>query len=64
AIELRRAATPGAALAPATAAAHAAIRRAAAFVERDRLYQPDLERLFEMVMSGEIARAAEPQAGT
>lgn len=64
AIDLRRAATPGAALAPATAAAHAAIRRAAAFVERDRLYRPDLERLFEMVMTGEIARAAEPQAGT
>jgi histidine ammonia-lyase len=64
AIDLRRAATPGAALAPATAAAHAAIRRAAAFVERDRLYQPDLERLFEMLMTGEIARAAEPQAGT
>lgn len=58
AIDLRAAATPGAALAPATAAAHAAIRQAAAFVDRDRLYQPDLERLYAKVMSGEIVRAA------
>ena len=54
AIDLRRAANPGLQLAAATAAAHAAIRKAAPFVERDRLYQADIERLAEWVRGGDI----------
>jgi histidine ammonia-lyase len=52
AIDLRMAANPSLRLAPATAAAHAAIRRAAATATRDRLFGPDIEHIAEMVRRG------------
>ncbi len=59
AIDLRRAANLSFQLAPATSAAHTLVRRIAAFVERDRIYYPDLERLTAIIMAGHIVRAAE-----
>ncbi|HLF03028.1 MAG TPA: aromatic amino acid lyase, partial [Anaerolineales bacterium] len=56
AIDLRRAANPSLQLAAATAAAQAAIRESAPFVERDRIYQADIERLAERVRGGDFAR--------
>lgn len=58
AIDLRAAAMPNARLATATAAAHTRIRREVSFVERDRLYGQDIERLLSLVQNGEIVRAA------
>jgi histidine ammonia-lyase len=54
AIDLRRAAIPGQRLAPRTARLHSAIRAVVPFVERDRLYQPDIERLRALILSGEL----------
>lgn len=49
AIDLRRLALPGAHLAPATAAAHAAIREIVPFLESDRLIGPEIERMSQAV---------------
>ncbi|HLF01908.1 MAG TPA: aromatic amino acid lyase, partial [Anaerolineales bacterium] len=54
AIDLRKEANPALALASATAAAHAAIRRAAATADRDRLFGPDIERIAELVRRGDF----------
>ena len=58
AMDLRRIALPDRRFAPATAAALARLRREVPFIEHDRLMQPDIERMCELVRSGEIARAA------
>ena len=58
AMDLRRHALPGRRFAPATAAALARLRREVPFIEHDRLMQKDIERVCELVRSGEIARAA------
>ena len=50
-------------LAPATAAAYARLRRDVPFVERDRLYQRDLERLRALVLSGELIQTVESETG-
>jgi histidine ammonia-lyase len=54
AIDLRRAAQPDLRLSPAAAAAHAAIRQIVPFVDRDRLYQPDLTQIAELVRAGAL----------
>jgi histidine ammonia-lyase len=59
AIDLRAALRPGARLAPATEAVHKRLRAEASFIERDRWFQPDIERVHRLVTSGEIARAVE-----
>ncbi len=63
ALDLRVALKPGLTLSPSSAAALARIRREIAFVSRDRLYQPDVERAHELVASGELVRAVEAGAG-
>lgn len=57
AIDLRRAAIPGLTLAPLTSRLHSAIRALVPFVEHDRLYQPDLERLRAFILDGELAQS-------
>jgi histidine ammonia-lyase len=59
AIDLRARQHPEARLAPATAAVHQRLRADVPFIEQDRWYQPDIERVHQLVTSGEIARAAE-----
>ncbi|MEP7355789.1 MAG: histidine ammonia-lyase [Anaerolineales bacterium] len=54
AVDLRLRQTPGAQLGHGSAAALAAIRRAAAFVDRDQLYGPALEALSAVIQSGEL----------
>jgi len=58
AMDLRRHALPDRRFAPATAAALARLRREVPFIEHDRLMQKDIERVCELVRSGEIVRAA------
>ena len=57
AIDLRSKAMPGRKLSPAVAVAHARIRRDVPFVERDRFYKSDIERVRALIQNGEIARA-------
>jgi len=57
AIDLRGRAMPERHTSPAVAAAQARIRRDVPFVERDRVYQPDIERARALIQNGEIARA-------
>jgi histidine ammonia-lyase len=57
AIDLRRAAVPSQTLAPLTSRLHTAIRTLVPFVEQDRLYQPDLERLRTFILEGALARS-------
>jgi histidine ammonia-lyase len=54
AVDLRLRMTPGARLGKGTAAAHARIRAAVPFVERDQLYGPYVEALAEMVWEGKL----------
>lgn len=51
AIDLRRRAIPGQNLAPRTAQAHAAIRAVSPFVERDRIYGPDIDTIKGLILA-------------
>jgi histidine ammonia-lyase len=55
AVDLRLRQMPGARLGQGSAAAHAAIRRVAAFVDHDQLYGPALEALSAMIQNGRLA---------
>jgi histidine ammonia-lyase len=63
AIDLRAMAHPDKRLSPASAAAQARLRREVPFVAHDRLFHPDLERLWRLVLNGDILRAVEAEAG-
>jgi len=57
AIDLRRAAIPGQSLGPRTAQIHKAIREVSPFVERDRIYGPDIEQIKTLIVQGSFAGA-------
>ncbi|MBI4771261.1 MAG: aromatic amino acid lyase, partial [Chloroflexi bacterium] len=59
AVDLRAQLLPDRRLAPATAAAHARIRREAPFIAVDRLFGPEIERVAELVRNGELVMAVE-----
>lgn len=50
--------------APATAAIHDAVRKTVLFAGEDRFFQPDIERIFDMIRSGELALLAEREIGS
>ncbi len=55
AVDHRLRQTPGARLGQGSAAAQAAIRQAASFVERDQLYSPALVAISNLIQSGRLA---------
>jgi len=58
AVDLRLQQTPGARLGHGSAAAQAAIRQAAAFVDHDQLYGPALDAISDLIQRGLLAEAA------
>lgn len=63
AVDLRAAAMPDAKLAEPTQAAYDCIREAVAFIDQDRLFGPEIERVARLVQGGEIVRVAKIKSG-
>ena len=63
AIDLRADAVPDAKLAPSTQAAHDCIRETVTFIDHDRLFAPEIERVGRLVQGAEIVRAAKIKSG-
>ena len=63
AIDLRADAVPDAKLAPSTQAAYDCIRETVTFIDHDRLFAPEIERVGRLVQGAEIVRAAKIKSG-